>query len=358
MALRIAHAIAARARRMAKGHRLATIKTYNTKHILHKIYFAQLEFEVRDNMSIIIVICILIIISIFVVRIILKCYVKCPADRILVIYGKVDGNKSTKCIHGGTVFILPFFQDYSFLTLTPFTVNIELKNALTANTIRVQITANFTCAISTTPEIMQNAAERLFNQPQSYINDLAQDIIKGQIRLITSTMHIEELISQRDKYIHLLQGFAESELNKIGLTLITIDIIDIHDEAGYLDALTEEFSREIAPNDSNDSVKPNPNNSMIQSEVTAPTSNHTDNSTEKIDGLSTEILDNSTLLIKDKLRTVAKISLSTNAKSGTNTATGSDINARSVDLFSSNSLLIQRNSKDIMRIDFESEQIS
>ena len=52
----------------------------------------------------------------------IKRYKRCPSDRILVVYGKVGGGESAKCIHGGAAFIFPVIQDYQFLDLTPISI--------------------------------------------------------------------------------------------------------------------------------------------------------------------------------------------------------------------------------------------
>ena len=92
-------------------------------------------------------------------------YKRCPSDKILVVYGKVgkgtEGNLSAKCIHGGAAFIWPVIQDYSFLDLTPMSIEVNLTNALSKQNIRVDVPSRFTVGISTEPAVMQNAAERL-----------------------------------------------------------------------------------------------------------------------------------------------------------------------------------------------------
>ena len=51
-------------------------------------------------------------------------YIKCPENKILVVFGKVSENdKSAYWKHEGITFVLPFFQDYTFLDLS----GIELK---------------------------------------------------------------------------------------------------------------------------------------------------------------------------------------------------------------------------------------
>lgn len=183
---------------------------------------------------------IVIIVIISLIGGILKRYRTCPSDKVMVVYGKVGGNKSAKCIHGGATFVWPIFQNFSLLDLTPFTLTLDLKNALSKQNIRINVPSSFTCAISTEPEVMQNAAERLLNKPLNYIMNLSQDIIIGQMRLIIATMDIEELNTQRDKFLSLVQRNVETELKKIGLNLINANITDIRDESGYIDALGKE----------------------------------------------------------------------------------------------------------------------
>jgi flotillin len=132
-------------------------------------------------------------------------YKRCPSDKILVVYGKVgsdeQGGRSAKCIHGGAAFIWPIVQDYEFLDLTPISIEVNLTNALSRQNIRVDVPSRFTVGISTEPGIMNNAAERLLGLDQQQIYDLAKDIIFGQLRLVVATMDIEEINSNRDKFL-------------------------------------------------------------------------------------------------------------------------------------------------------------
>ncbi|WP_347173253.1 flotillin family protein [Polaribacter uvawellassae] len=170
----------------------------------------------------------------------IKRYKRCPSDRILVVYGKVSGGQSAKCIHGGAAFIFPVIQDYQFLDLTPISIEVNLVNALSKQNIRVNVPSRFTIGISTEPGIMQNAAERLLGLGQNEIQDLAQEIIFGQLRLVVASMDIEEINSDRDKFLTNISQSVESELKKVGLKLINVNITDIVDESGYIEALGKE----------------------------------------------------------------------------------------------------------------------
>ena len=170
----------------------------------------------------------------------IKRYKRCPSDRILVVYGKVSGGKSAKCIHGGAAFIFPVIQDYQFLDLTPISIEVNLVNALSKQNIRVNVPSRFTIGISTEPGVMQNAAERLLGLGQDHIQDLAQEIIFGQLRLVVASMDIEEINSDRDKFLTNISQSVETELRKVGLKLINVNITDIVDESGYIEALGKE----------------------------------------------------------------------------------------------------------------------
>ena len=166
-------------------------------------------------------------------------YRRCPSDKILVIYGKT-GQGSAKCLAGGAAFIWPVIQAYAYLDLSPISIDVDLRNALSKQNIRVSVPSRFTVAISTDPGTMNNAAERLLNKTLEQIRDIAKDIIFGQLRLVVATMDIEEINSDRDKFLSNVASNVGSELRKIGLTLINVNITDIEDESGYIEALGKE----------------------------------------------------------------------------------------------------------------------
>ena len=203
---------------------------------------------------------ILILVAVLFVTLaaILKRYRRCPSDKILVIYGKTGRNaggsiSSARCIHGGAAFIWPVFQDYAFLDLKPISIECNLTNALSKQNIRVDVPCRFTVGISTEPEVMTNAAERLLGLSIDSIQNIATDILFGQLRLVIATMDIEEINADRDKFLAAVSQNVEAELRKIGLKLINVNVTDIRDESGYIDALGKEAAAK-AINDAKKSV--------------------------------------------------------------------------------------------------------
>ena len=218
---------------------------------------------------ILVLVCVVVLLLLTTVTLILSRYKRCPSDKILVIYGKVgtgsDGtSRSAKCIHGGAAFIWPIVQAYEFLDLTPMSLSVDLRNALSRQNIRVDVPSRFTVGISTEVGVMQNAAERLLGMKLDEIKQIAEDIIFGQMRLIIATMDIEEINTDRDKFLDAVSGNVETELKKIGLRLINVNVTDITDESGYIVALGKEAAAK-AINDAKISVAEADRNGAIGS---------------------------------------------------------------------------------------------
>ncbi|MCC6694855.1 MAG: flotillin family protein [Candidatus Hydrogenedentes bacterium] len=164
-------------------------------------------------------------------------YKRCPSNRVLVIFGKVRTGDTAKCVHGGAAFVWPLLQDHAYLSLEPIQIEIPLKDALSVENIRVNVPSVFTVAIGTQREFMQNAAIRLLGLNTVQVKKQAEDIILGQLRQVIASMSIQEINRDREKFLHNIQNSLEQELRKIGLVLINVNITDITDESGYIEAI-------------------------------------------------------------------------------------------------------------------------
>jgi flotillin len=173
-----------------------------------------------------------------------KRYKRCPSNKVLVIFGKVAVGQSARCLHGGGTFVWPLIQDYAYLSLDPMQIEIPLRGALSAENIRVNVPSVFTVAIGTGAAVMQTAAIRLLGLDGRQIAKQAEDIILGQLRQVIASMTIEEINRNRDKFLDSVQKSLTPELEKIGLVLINVNITDITDESGYIEAMGRKAASE------------------------------------------------------------------------------------------------------------------
>ena len=167
----------------------------------------------------------------------LSWYRKCPSDKILVIFGKIRGQQASLCIHGGAKMVIPVIQDYGYISLRPMQINVNLDNALCKQNIRISVPSVFTVGVSTDPALMGNAADRLLGLTPDAIADLAKDIIFGQLRLVIASMMIEEINADRESFLRSVEANVAEELKKLGLVLLNVNITDITDGSGYIEAI-------------------------------------------------------------------------------------------------------------------------
>ena len=169
-------------------------------------------------------------------------YKRCPPDQIMVIYGRTertaDGRpKPSKTLHGGASLVWPLIQDYAYISLKPMTINLDLRGALSLQNIRINVPSTFTIGVSTEPSIMANAAERLLGFRVEDIEEMAKEIIFGQLRLTVATLTIEQINQDRDSFLELIQKNVGQEMRKVGLYLINVNIADITDESDYIESI-------------------------------------------------------------------------------------------------------------------------
>jgi len=185
-----------------------------------------------------------VVLIFFVIIFMASRYKRCPSDKILVIYGRVERGRSSKTMHGGGAFVWPLIQDYAYISLTPITINIPLENALSLQNIRINVPSTFTVGVSTVPEIMSNAAERILHLQHNAIEEMAKEIIFGQLRLTVASLTIEQINQDRESFLDSIRRNVEPELNKIGLQLINVNITDITDASEYISSIGKKAAAE------------------------------------------------------------------------------------------------------------------
>jgi len=151
-------------------------------------------------------------------------YKKCPSDRILVIYGKTGIRQSSKCLHGGAAFIWPVIQAFEYMDLTPIKLHIKEQKFSQSDGVTIKLSPQCTVAISTEPNVMSNAAERLLGASLESTNDLAQDIIQSSISHVMERTEPVSDQSGKLSTIEAIEARAAEELKEIGLRVISMDL--------------------------------------------------------------------------------------------------------------------------------------
>lgn len=156
-----------------------------------------------------------------------KRLIKCPPDKIMVIYGKIETGELYKLVHGGRAFVWPIIQEYDFLDLTPYHVDINSAMYITEDNKRVRMATTIKAAISTDPKYTMNAVERLLGCSRADITHLVEDISIGRSREVLIKMQSEEILQNLNKVITKISTETQIEFNKIGLVVLSLNISDL-----------------------------------------------------------------------------------------------------------------------------------
>lgn len=221
-------------------------------HMLASLVLLQAPFS--DGLSsalspiVIIVAVVLLVIASLVVFFVSR-YKRCPPNQVMVVYGSggttdEEGRTIAKVLNGGGTLVWPVIQDYEFMSLKPYQIEINLTDALSSENIRVQVPSVVTVAIGDTPALQGNAATRLLGLSDKDLMELAADIIFGQMRDVIATMHIEAINRDRDAFRKEIEQSLAPELEKVGLKLINVNIRDLNDEGGYIKAIGRKAAAE------------------------------------------------------------------------------------------------------------------
>ncbi len=157
-----------------------------------------------------------------VVRFFVTHYKRCPSDKLLVIYGLINGEHTAKYLHSGGSFVWPILQDYEYLDLTPMTVRLSLTGDLAEQKIRINVPSSFTFRISEKEGLRDNATIVLLGLSTNEIKEMAQEIILSQLQSIVASLTIEEINRDHISFQEKIRRNVEAELNRIGLTLLNM----------------------------------------------------------------------------------------------------------------------------------------
>lgn len=171
-------------------------------------------------------------------------YKKVPPNRVLVIYGgKRKG--ADRFVTAGGVFIWPVVNAVKELSLKVFQVETKVEHTPNKDGVLVSVDAVSNVKISSDPEVLAGAAERLLGTPETELEKLCRTTLEGILRQIVGTLTVEEIVRNRESLAQAVAGSAHTELGKLGFTLDNFVVTKISDKEGYIDALGKRRTAEV-----------------------------------------------------------------------------------------------------------------
>jgi flotillin len=176
-----------------------------------------------------------ILLLIALVFIVLHWYVPVRADEAMIVTGATK--EGMKIVKGGGALVIPIIQQKQFLSLRVHTLDIKTPEVYTEQGVPVMVNGVAQIKIKGDTESIMTAAEQFLGKTDDELRMIATETMEGHLRAILGTMTVEEIYKNRDKFATEVQSQAATDLNKMGLQIVSFTIKDVRDNNGYLDAL-------------------------------------------------------------------------------------------------------------------------
>ena len=173
-------------------------------------------------------------------------YTKAPPDMAYIISGM---HKKPRILIGKAGFKLPFFERLDKLYLGAFQIDVKTSSSVpTAEFINVKIDSTVSVQVSKEPELIQVAAQNFLNVDRQEIAQRINDLLEGNLREITGTMKLTEMVSNRKAFSEKVQENAVPDLRKLGLELVSFNVQNFRDENGVIEDLGIDNVEQIKKN--------------------------------------------------------------------------------------------------------------
>jgi flotillin len=140
-------------------------------------------------------------------------------------------------IRGGRGIRIPLLEVVDRLDCTNIVVDVAVRNGYSRDGIPISIQGVANIKIDGDPPGLDNAVERLMGKTRDQIVKLARETLEGNLRGVMAKLTPEQVNEDKESFARELIEEAEVDLQRLGLTLDTLQIQTVSDEVGYLDSI-------------------------------------------------------------------------------------------------------------------------
>tara|TARA_R110002096_G_scaffold44526_13_gene120513 strand:- start:99663 stop:101021 length:1359 start_codon:yes stop_codon:yes gene_type:complete len=179
----------------------------------------------------------------------------CPPNKVLIFSGRnrtaSDGSTvGFRTVFGGRGWRVPILEEVKEMDLTNISVPMSIAGAYSEGAdgalgIPLSVHAVANVKISSEPDVIANAIERLLPLGRADIGRIAKETLEGHVRGVLATMTPEEVNEDRLKFANRLTDEAEQDLQKLGLHLDTLKIQHVSDDRNYLESIGRKRIAEV-----------------------------------------------------------------------------------------------------------------
>jgi len=181
-----------------------------------------------------------------VIVVVMSRYTKVGPNEVLVASGMhrkyvdPDGVVRTRGFRikkGGGTFIIPMLEKVDILSLELMTIDVQTPEVYTSKGVPVRVDGVAQVKVKGDDVSIATAAEQFLSKSTDEVKNVAMQTLEGHLRAILGTLTVEEIYQNRDAFAAKVQEVAATDMQNMGLGIVSFTIRDIRDSQGYLEAL-------------------------------------------------------------------------------------------------------------------------
>ncbi|MEZ4451142.1 MAG: SPFH domain-containing protein [Nannocystaceae bacterium] len=173
----------------------------------------------------------------------------CQPNEVLIFSGRqrtIDGKLfGYRIFRGGRAIRIPLFETVDRMDLTNMIIELQVRNAYSKGGIPLHVQGIANIKVPGEEPLLNNTLERFLGKSREEIMKTARETLEGNLRGVLATLTPEQVNRDKQLFASRLTEEAEHDLNRLGLVLDTLNIQNISDEVGYLDAIGRQRSAQI-----------------------------------------------------------------------------------------------------------------
>src|ERR671924_128746 len=149
-----------------------------------------------------------------------------------------------KIVVGKGAFYIPGLNTVRRLSLDIHEAELDLE-CVTTQGIPIGVKAVVIYKIADDFQSIANAARRFLEQEEE-MDRKVHNVFAGHLRSIVGSMTVEDLIRNREKLTQATRDSSAGEMQKLGLTIDSLQIQEIEDKTGYIENLSAPEAARVA----------------------------------------------------------------------------------------------------------------
>jgi flotillin len=164
-------------------------------------------------------------------------YTKVGPNEVLIISGRRKKDRGYRIVRGGGTFVRPVSEKVQRLSLELMQFDVRTPETYTMHGVPVQVDGVCMVKIDGSDEGIERAAEQFLSRGREDIVRTAMQAVEGHLRTAVGALSIEDIYRERQKLVGAVRTLAEPDLERMGLTIVSLTIRNVGDKQGYLEAL-------------------------------------------------------------------------------------------------------------------------